>query len=372
MKKKILLLILMILTFILPAVFLFAVLEPLYAVAGSSIICICMFLNLIFYYIHLRREVSAHCKRISEISERLAGVRRIAEHETVNIISLLQSIIQRSKEGSEEASAVIAYFMGNDDEDDDDDGNIFGTSYIAKMIQENEDAVTNAGSVFRAIGQINRDFLNNLINIFSGIEAISQFVSEIEKIAFQTRILALNAAIEAARAGESGQGFSVVADEVRRLANRSADTASDISETVAESMRIVGELRNNIDEQGNIGEFEIDNTEKQLKESFERFKKSIGNISEAVKVLTKTYQIVSKDIENTTISLQFQDIIDQEIGCIHSLTLNFEKRFKDIYKIWKYVGNGKAEAEAPAKISDILSSESSSADRDTEENVEFF
>lgn len=63
-------------------------------------------------------------------------------------------------------------------------------------------------------------------------KAISRIIGTIDEIAFQTNILALNAAVEAARAGDAGLGFSVVADEVRSLAKRSADAARETSSLV--------------------------------------------------------------------------------------------------------------------------------------------
>jgi methyl-accepting chemotaxis protein len=76
-----------------------------------------------------------------------------------------------------------------------------------------------------SVAQVSLSAMNEIV---SATEAIHQAVEIIDNIAFQTNILSLNAAVEAASAGDAGKGFAVVAQEVRNLANRSADAASQI------------------------------------------------------------------------------------------------------------------------------------------------
>jgi len=110
---------------------------------------------------------------------------------------------------------------------------IQSTASNARLVN---DLFTESGKMVKANSDRMHSVASAMGEIHSGAQKMTDIITAIEGIAFQTNILALNAAVEAARAGEQGRGFAVVAGEVRTLAQRSSGAAKEIRDIIGASV----------------------------------------------------------------------------------------------------------------------------------------
>ncbi len=154
------------------------------------------------------QEVASTTADLTERATKQAGVVRLAADDAGKILGIAQELAAGATQAAQRNAALARLARSHKEHLDR------STSELAKLTEEVE------------LGAEEAELLA------TSSEEIEKFITQTKAIAKQTHMLALNAAIEAARAGGEGRGFSVVAEEVRKLAGQAAQAATSTSETV--------------------------------------------------------------------------------------------------------------------------------------------
>lgn len=172
-----------------------------------------------------------------------------------------------------------------------------------KIAQDGGDIVHKSVSEVKAIAETVSETAKMVSSLGERSNQIGEIVSVIKDIADQTNLLALNAAIEAARAGEQGRGFAVVADEVRKLAERTAKATLEIGDmirTIQDEVERAVTSMNEGTERVNVGvelSIQAGNALHYIVKSVNNLQTMVQHIASATDEMSTVAETISRDIE---------------------------------------------------------------------------
>lgn len=164
-------------------------------------------------------------------------------------------------------------------------------------------------------------------NINESSARISTIIKAIEDIAFQTNILALNASVEAARAGSSGRGFSVVAEEVRSLATKSAEAAQDTNDLISRSIQSAQTGTQSTDQAVSAMQV-INDCIQSIKTLMDEVAAASVRQAEMISLVENGIREISKVVQNNSSAAEKSALVSKELSR-QARTLNgFISRFR--------------------------------------------
>ena len=247
-------------------------------------------------------STSRTSNQLTDAAGMILASTKSSSNEVQDIYEMVQNMSENSKDNAENAT--------NTSDRANKNGNIAveGGEIVNNTVQKMKDIaefVNDSADTIEALGESSKE--------------IGEITSVIEEIADQTNLLALNAAIEAARAGEQGKGFAVVADEVRKLAERTTEATKNISsmivsiqqqtETAVTQMKQGSEdVKSGIELADRAGESleVIMQNARNVSSSIKEIANQSSEQSEAAKLISEKLSQISNDTESSV--QQIEDV----------------------------------------------------------------
>ncbi|USG64891.1 methyl-accepting chemotaxis protein [Brevibacillus ruminantium] len=242
------------------------------------------------------RQVSTTSEQVAASAEELTASAEQTSRATEQIAGVVQEVAagtDRQVKSVDEGAKIVGEMTASIQQIAINAQGVSQTAIqVAEIAGEGNQAIQAAVRQMSAIHDSIRELAGAVEGLGTHSQAIGQIIEVITGIADQTNLLALNAAIEAARAGEHGRGFAVVADEVRKLAEQSSQSAAQIAQLIntiqSETKRAVASM--------DAGNREVESgiaVVHQAGETFGQIQYAITNVTEQIQDVSAAVQQVS-------------------------------------------------------------------------------
>lgn len=265
----------------------------------------------------LIHQVGVNAEQVAASAEELTASAEQTSRATEQVASIMQEVASGSEQqaSSVDQSAQTLNEMAQEIEKIAANAQKVSASAVqaAQVAEEGNQALQTANEQMGSIHAKTHDLANAIQDLGDRSEEIGEIVQVITDIAAQTNLLALNAAIEAARAGEHGRGFAVVAEEVRKLAEQSAGSASKISDLISmireqmqKAVAYMAQVKNEVSEGMVVAT--------QAETSFAHIQRSVGDVVVQIQAVSGSAQRVAGSMEDIVQSVATIREVAREIA----------------------------------------------------------
>lgn len=211
------------------------------------------------------------------------------------------------------------------------------SSEASKVVHSGTEKINQLNNQINTISTAVAESVVTAEELLNNINDINSFLKNIVQISQQTNLLALNASIEASRAGDAGKGFTVVAEEVRKLAEQSAKTVIRINEIMEQvntkTRTVLNKIQNGnhaVQSGENIVK-DVDQSFGDIKQAFHDIDKNVVNVQQMVENTTNIFETIRKESESMA------SISEEHSAATEEMCANMEEQVEKINDIFNFM-----------------------------------